>query len=155
GARMPTAVACSSCGKSLRVPDNLLGKRVKCPGCGTAFTAGDGAGSGPPPAPEERVEERPSSRRPPPPLDDLDEVPGEEGARREGRGEEADEAARRRRRAGGDGEEARPSRRIAGGGAPHRGGLVLTLGIISLATFLLSLIAGVVVNCIGAATAGL
>ncbi len=31
---MPIEVACS-CGKSLRVPDQLAGKKVKCPACGT------------------------------------------------------------------------------------------------------------------------
>jgi hypothetical protein len=33
---MPITVTCS-CGKSLKVRDELLGKRVKCPACGSAF----------------------------------------------------------------------------------------------------------------------
>ena len=33
---MPITVTCS-CGKSLRVKDELVGKRVRCPGCGNTF----------------------------------------------------------------------------------------------------------------------
>ena len=33
---MPVTVTCS-CGKSLKVRDELIGKRVKCPACGNAF----------------------------------------------------------------------------------------------------------------------
>ncbi len=36
---MPVIVSCSDCAKKLRVPDNLLGKKVRCPGCGNMFTA--------------------------------------------------------------------------------------------------------------------
>jgi hypothetical protein len=43
---MAELVTCASCGKLLRIPDELVGKKVKCPGCGTAFDA-----LPPPPAP--------------------------------------------------------------------------------------------------------
>lgn len=36
---MPEQVRCPSCNAALRVPDNLLGKNVKCPKCQTTFTA--------------------------------------------------------------------------------------------------------------------
>src|SRR5437016_2695227 len=36
---MPEVIACPSCQRSLRVSDALLGERVKCPSCGTEFTA--------------------------------------------------------------------------------------------------------------------
>src|SRR5262249_49443824 len=36
---MPEIVACPDCSRKLRVPDNLLGRKVKCPGCGVNFTA--------------------------------------------------------------------------------------------------------------------
>src|SRR5262249_23250550 len=39
------------CARELRIPENLLGKRVKCPGCGTTFTA-PAPGEAPPPPPE-------------------------------------------------------------------------------------------------------
>jgi predicted Zn finger-like uncharacterized protein len=32
--------SCPSCSKQLRVPDELIGRQVKCPACGTMFTAG-------------------------------------------------------------------------------------------------------------------
>jgi hypothetical protein len=36
---MPQVISCPDCGRKLRVPDNLLGKKVKCPGCGVKFAA--------------------------------------------------------------------------------------------------------------------
>src|SRR5438445_3478313 len=36
---MAISVVCSSCGKRLNVRDELVGKKVKCPGCKTTFTA--------------------------------------------------------------------------------------------------------------------
>ncbi|MCL4192667.1 MAG: hypothetical protein KJZ87_13125 [Thermoguttaceae bacterium] len=34
---MPIHVACPGCGRKFQAPDNLSGKRVKCPGCAAAF----------------------------------------------------------------------------------------------------------------------
>lgn len=34
---MPITVACPSCRKALKAPDNAAGRKVKCPGCGTAL----------------------------------------------------------------------------------------------------------------------
>jgi hypothetical protein len=39
-AKDASVVRCSNCQKSLRVPATVLGKKVKCPACGTAFVAG-------------------------------------------------------------------------------------------------------------------
>ncbi len=36
---MPNTIHCPSCNRELRVPDELLGKKVKCPACSTTFTA--------------------------------------------------------------------------------------------------------------------
>lgn len=36
---MPEQIRCPSCDSTLRVPENLLGKRVKCPKCQTTFAA--------------------------------------------------------------------------------------------------------------------
>src|SRR5262245_55325254 len=44
---MPIVVHCPSCSRRLRVPDELLGTRVKCPTCDALFNA-----VGPPPAPD-------------------------------------------------------------------------------------------------------
>lgn len=45
---MPTIVDCQFCNRKLRVPDDLLGRRVKCPTCAQEFTA---QASTPAPAP--------------------------------------------------------------------------------------------------------
>src|SRR5262245_52287145 len=55
---MPIQVTCPACGRTLRVPDNLLGERVKCPSCFEQFTAASGP-TPPPPRP-------PSTPEPPP-----------------------------------------------------------------------------------------
>src|SRR5437879_6315606 len=40
---MPITITCPSCARTLRVPDGLLGKKVKCPSCATAFQASAGS----------------------------------------------------------------------------------------------------------------
>jgi predicted Zn finger-like uncharacterized protein len=39
---MPEVIQCPSCDRKVRVPDSLLGKKVKCPTCATTFTAPGG-----------------------------------------------------------------------------------------------------------------
>jgi hypothetical protein len=36
---MPAVVSCPNRRRRSRVPDHLIGKRVKCPGCAEVFTA--------------------------------------------------------------------------------------------------------------------
>ena len=36
---MPIQIACPTCQRQLRVPDNLIGEMVKCPSCQNTFTA--------------------------------------------------------------------------------------------------------------------
>jgi predicted Zn finger-like uncharacterized protein len=50
---MPIEVACPSCDRLLRVPDDLLGRLVKCPSCGDTFTA-----TQPEPSPPTQINER-------------------------------------------------------------------------------------------------
>ncbi len=47
---MPILTTCPTCSRQLNVPDELLGRRVKCPDCGTLFQAA-GAGEAVPPIP--------------------------------------------------------------------------------------------------------
>jgi hypothetical protein len=47
---MPEITRCQSCGRALRLPDDLMGQLVQCPGCGKTFVAGAGRPSAPPPA---------------------------------------------------------------------------------------------------------
>jgi len=36
---MPVQIRCESCSRKLRIPENLLGKTVRCPSCQATFTA--------------------------------------------------------------------------------------------------------------------
>jgi predicted Zn finger-like uncharacterized protein len=123
---MPEIVNCPQCERKLRVPEELLGKKVKCPTCENTFTASvasTGVAAPPPrreePAPRPRqpkeddfqFEDRPS-RRPPPRRDEEDDD------------DQNDRPSRRRR----DYDDEPIRRRLA----PHRGGLILTFGILSL-----------------------
>src|SRR6266542_5910886 len=64
-AAMSIVLSCPDCSRKLKVPDELLGKKVKCPACGKVFKGETEAPSGPPPledeapAPEERFEDEP------------------------------------------------------------------------------------------------
>src|SRR5438128_12295558 len=76
---MQNTIPCPSCGRQLRVPDDLLGKLVKCPACTQTFTANLSAPA--PPAEGEAPSEtyRPASS--PPPLEHYpaeSPAPGEE-----------------------------------------------------------------------------
>ncbi len=72
---MPETIHCPQCSRELRVPETLLGKRVKCPGCGTTFTAPapapDAAGEGyeavPEPEPGRAAGAPGPAEAPPPP----------------------------------------------------------------------------------------
>lgn len=89
---MPEQIRCPSCNATLRVPDTLLGKNVKCPKCQTTFTAATDA----PEEPEEGIVHEPAPaarRRPAPPAEeDEEEAPPEEEY------EEEDRPRRRRKR---------------------------------------------------------
>lgn len=64
---MPILLDCPSCSRKLRVPDDYLGRNVKCPNCGTTFLAQ--AAAPPPKVPTVPEAPRPSARpaAPPPP----------------------------------------------------------------------------------------
>lgn len=75
---MSSTISCPSCQRTLRVPESLLGKNVKCPGCSHRFTAADQSESEEEaPRRSTSVSEKPS-RRPaappsPPPEDEEEE----------------------------------------------------------------------------------
>jgi hypothetical protein len=122
---MPTVIHCPSCERKLKVPETLLGKKVKCPSCGTQFT-GAAPDEGPAEEQEEPTEVRVRVRAGSPPRrrqEEEEEEPQEQEEAEEQEEQEEDERPRERRRR-------RRGRRDA---EPHRGGLVLTLGIISVA----------------------
>ncbi len=108
---MPEVISCPQCSRQLRVPEDLLGKRVKCPTCSAVFTA-EASAAPPPPAPtRERTDPQ------------EDELPRRAAARDldldadEDQGDYPDRPRRRRPR--GDYE-------------PHRGTTILVLGILGL-----------------------
>jgi predicted Zn finger-like uncharacterized protein len=64
---MPAIVDCPSCNRKLRVPDELLGRNVKCPTCSTTFQASASPSSVvPPPTPPAK----PQAAAEPPAFDD-------------------------------------------------------------------------------------
>ena len=66
---MTLIIDCPSCQRKLRVPDDLLGLKVKCPSCATMFTASDSssaAAAAPPPPPPEPAAPPPAESAPAP-----------------------------------------------------------------------------------------
>ena len=114
---MPIQLTCPACQRQLRVPDNLVGQMVKCPGCKEAFKAV--VEEAPPP------EEPKSSRRPPEDDDRFRDEPPERRVSRRDADEDLDDDD--------DRGERRSRRRSRRNLAPHRGTLILVLGILSLA----------------------
>jgi hypothetical protein len=105
---MPQQISCPSCARTLNVPDELIGKTVRCPGCKTTFTAQGEAPSAP-------------VRAETPPATGRSRRPAEDDRPRD----DADDADDR----------PRP------GGAPHKGGVLLGLGITSLVFAVFSMLA--------------
>jgi hypothetical protein len=101
---MPIQINCPSCKGAVRVPEDLLGKRVQCPRCDAKFVA------------EVDDEERPPAAATTAGAPDEARVPQRRPRPRPG--DEYD-----------DDYDDRPRRRS---GRPHRGGAILTLGILSL-----------------------
>lgn len=119
---MPLTIKCPNCMRALDVPDEAAGKLVRCPGCQEAFALASPSAISPS---TEGVTAQPL----PPASWDQD------GERR--RREEA-EAAERRRREVEDYDRYRSEPMIIGSdapGMPHRGAVILTLGILSLCFF--------------------
>ncbi len=113
---MAEIIACPACARKLQVPESFYGQKVQCPECMHAFVADPHAQSvqsNPPPAAA-------SSSSAPPALDD-DDLP-----RRRRRAESYDDEF------DDDFDHMRPVRRS---NTPHRGGVILALGIISLVIF--------------------
>src|SRR5438105_2551775 len=72
---MPVIVKCPSCNGPLRVADELLGRKVRCPGCQTIFEA-SAPPPEPPPPPQPPPAEPAPRRNEPPAGDDLRPCPG-------------------------------------------------------------------------------
>ena len=111
---MPATVTCPSCGVTLKVPDSFLGKKVRCASCSAVFEA-----KAPAPLPaavdeiavEENIRDTATAPLPEAPLDEPDQR------------DDYDDRDYR------DGRESRRRRRRRRDVEPHRGGLVMGLGI--------------------------
>jgi predicted Zn finger-like uncharacterized protein len=112
---MSEVVNCPKCERKLRVPEELLGKKVKCPTCSETFTAAAAAGGGE--APLAPVDE-PAPRRPRDEDIQEEDRPSRRPPRRDDDRGYADEPPRRRR--------------SSGDYQPHRGTLILVFGILGL-----------------------
>jgi hypothetical protein len=119
-------VSCPTCGMGLNAPEEFLGREVRCPGCQTVFTPSappsPSPGGAPGNGPEQTIADaRPGDGLPPAPrpggiLLDDDEGP-----------EEEDRPWEQRDRWGGP--------RVRRDSEPHRGTLILVLGIVSVVMF--------------------
>src|SRR5215475_13421618 len=119
---MSQLITCPECKKHLQVPDDLIGKQVQCPECKHTFTATASA-------PTEIVSSTSSA------ASKRSSAPSSAGAKkkkaewdRDDDDDDDDDDRRRRRRS-------RRSRYGGSGYAPHRGGVILTFGILSLVMF--------------------
>jgi hypothetical protein len=147
---MPETIRCLHCDVPLRLPEQFIGKEVRCPTCQKAFTArlpATAPRSRPEPE-QERDEDRPSARKRSP--DDDDDRPSRRRSRDE---DDDDRPSRRQQREDDDDDEDYPrSRRPRYGRSARsyskgdRGGVILALGIISLVF--------VLVSCVGVAIVG-
>src|SRR5271167_2093696 len=68
---MATVTTCPKCAEKLRLPDEFLGKKVRCAQCSTVFEAVDSAAKPPPPAPRPAGIDIPLSLS----LDEPDDLP--------------------------------------------------------------------------------
>jgi predicted Zn finger-like uncharacterized protein len=178
---MPTIVDCPSCERKLRVTDELLGQKVRCPTCGGTFNANGAPANGPPPAPAAPPSSAPPAQGSPPPLpapietvplqlsvDEIDKPARPPGSAPSPPAEQdrdshrdrprdyircpnCDERisaeARRCRHCGEDLDAAdefdiRRKRGVRRDCEPHRGTLILVLGIVSIVIYALGLPVG-------------
>jgi predicted Zn finger-like uncharacterized protein len=130
-------VSCPECQRKLRVPNDLIGKVVKCPTCGQTFTA-DPARQAPPPKPPPTRQEKPARTSKVSRDDDEDDDDRSRRRRsRSGRDDDDDDRPRRRRSRysrddDDDDDDYDRRRRQRRDLEPHRGAAVLTLGIVGL-----------------------
>jgi predicted Zn finger-like uncharacterized protein len=86
---MPINTDCPSCNRKLRVPDELLGKKVKCPTCGTVFQADESSAPSGPEEADQPVPSFPEEERSP--IDQRRDAEDDEGPREKKRRRDDDE----------------------------------------------------------------
>ncbi len=115
-------ISCPSCPQKLRVPEDLLGRPVKCPKCGVVFDAPRSEASG------EVVRDSPGGANSPLPASSFPQGNPVEPA-----------------------QEPAPARRIRRDAEPGRGALILTLGIVSIVLPVIGWIPGIAAIVMGRA----
>jgi hypothetical protein len=120
---MPEVLTCPGCQRKLQVPETLLGQDVQCPTCGASFRAQADLGFSAAPLAPVQLDQAPAEEPAPPPPQRTYRHP-----------EDHDRVADVRRRRRRDVE-------------PHRGGVILGLGIASLCVLVLGL-AGAVIGVV-------
>jgi phage FluMu protein Com len=132
---MPETIKCVHCNATLRLPEQFIGKDVRCPSCRETFTAQLSSETAPPashpepgPEPEPREPRTASRRRP---REDDDDRPSRGDRNDDEDDDDRDDDARPSRRP----RRRRPSRSYPAG---DRSGLVLALGIGSLVFVLIT-----------------
>jgi uncharacterized Zn finger protein (UPF0148 family) len=123
---MAMTVVCPSCARKLNVPDNLMGELVKCPICGQNFKVETEPAAAVPEVPE--VQPLQPQTSPPPKREPIEPKEKDEDPAT------WDFAPRRRRDL-----------------EPHRGTLILVLGILSICISCVGLILGPIAWVMGAA----
>lgn len=105
-------ITCSECKRKLQVPESYLGQKVQCPECGHQFLA----------------ESHPEAVKttPPAPAAAAPAAPSTDNSRRRRRYEDDDED---------DNDSFTDLRPIRHSGVPHRGGMILAIGIIAWVLF--------------------
>jgi hypothetical protein len=121
---MAEIIACPNCQRKLQVPEQYLGKKVQCPDCQHMFTAETTAVSAQPAsAPSAPPAPKSDDRRRGDDYDDEDDRPSRRGRYDDDEDDDLEYDDIRRRRRHHD-------------FAPHRGGLILALGIVGLVGWL-------------------
>ncbi|MBI2807182.1 MAG: hypothetical protein HYX68_19545 [Planctomycetes bacterium] len=152
---MSQLIACPECKKHLQVPDELMGKKVQCPECKHTFTAtapgeGDHSKTGttssapPPPPPSSPAWEKDDDRSSSKGRKRSDDGYDIEKRRDDDDDDDEDDDDRPRRR-----KRRRSSYPVSRGNyVPHRGGMILAFGIISIVTsiFIFGIIAWIMGN---------
>lgn len=128
---MPQIAGCPDCGSKLKVPDAMLGKKVKCPRCSTTFIVAPPQDEGSRGVADEATARK---QRPRTPVPD----------------DEPDDRPARRRRDEDEDEDDRPRRRKSGRGATEGWGKVRTGLLFAILGFGMYALGWLVLACGGA-----
>lgn len=115
---MTEIVTCPACARKLQVPEDFFGKTVQCPECKQMFEA-RATGAAPAAAPQDQYA----------PTNDLFPARAQPGREQYLDAYERDRPRRRRSAEEDEDDDDRPDRRRL---EPHRGGMILALGILAI-----------------------